>query len=1230
MNREEYLKECSEHILRLTRKVEMLNSLNYYDINISSEYFFMRLLNIVFGYNLKNINGEKSNFTAIDLYDTSNRIAVQVTSDTSSRKIKETIDKFVKNELYTNYDRLVFLVITNDKTYEADFDTKSKFVFDKSSDIITCKKLIKEIGKLNLDKIKEVYDYLVFELGTILDENCVWSIDVASKYISECTNQKLNLDYFEIDDNDFINNFDAEIQKGKDIYIKGNCKEETLYCILNCIKAKEINKPVYIIQNYESWEKAQKYIRDSIVIPFFNKDEIFCIKDNINIFIYGIDEIPLKDCLSLRRRKMSTIKAKLKNTVGDEGDRLARKTNGLFPFIKAELFKGHKELSLKNVNLTKTIIVSILLGAWTECDGDRAIIEKLSGIDYDKYIEEVNNYIKVEEPLFIKSAKYGNTIYYLADTQLVWSIFYDKIDNSSLINAFFDILPEVICDMDPIFEIPFEEHFSKEISCEKPTYSKNIKNGMLRSLILLALNGRQRDVDCCVNKILSKVSSLEMWGYIAQFSKDLCEASPSSFVERMDKSVDEKGFIDFFKSGGNGITSRNYYTGILFAFECLYRINKYIPTIINILMRLSEKVEKCATSNSPREELSAIFCTWHNITSLSADDKIKLAQKGIMQYQCMWYIIFEGMPLRQQMIFSSRCMFNFRYSDDVVEMTNSDVYKQNIAYFYALLDHVNNDVEKWSNMLVLLEILLEKEFKKTIDSLKTSLNCMEDAEKEKIQVKLREIIYHHRYFCKSDWAMAEIRIRTIEELCKGILYSDNIYKYLYLTIEEHNFPLYNPVPMKENSIDENRDNIEKVVVKEFQALKEDKVDICRLIEISMSKKEKCYGFGRKIGKYYSNNHFDRELYNKMLQIKGIRDILREYISQTYNSDIKVLNEALLLSKQYEESDELYVSILKIPNISLAYLEFIDKQDEAIQEKYLNNLYFSDETECVPIILEKCVKYKCAGTLLNYIYNMRESFSPEELLKYLEKVCEINFDKGDIVREHYFFVEIIKHINSYIANMHDLCMRLSIIEIHYHKLIGWENMKSTKHIFQTNANAYAEFIEIVCKKDDNKVEEKYSEDTIRYYFDLYYKANFCPGVINDKIDENVLKKWVEEFEQALIKQHQGRIFTHLLGRLFAYSPVGDDGYYPHESIRDVIEKKNSKELKSSFYTAEFNKRGVYTGSAGESEKNLALYYKKNADGIRLLYPKTAEIYDLISESYFLDAKSEREDAENGRL
>lgn len=104
MKSEFYLKQCCAYIANLVTEVETLNSLNYYDINISSETFFMKLLNLVNSYNLKNINNEKNNSASIDLYDLTNRVAVQVTSDKSSAKIKKTIDKFINNKLYEAYD----------------------------------------------------------------------------------------------------------------------------------------------------------------------------------------------------------------------------------------------------------------------------------------------------------------------------------------------------------------------------------------------------------------------------------------------------------------------------------------------------------------------------------------------------------------------------------------------------------------------------------------------------------------------------------------------------------------------------------------------------------------------------------------------------------------------------------------------------------------------------------------------------------------------------------------------------------------------------------------------------------------------------------------------------------------------------------------------------------------------------------------------------------------------
>ena len=52
---------------------------------------------------------------AIDLVDPKNRIAVQVTSDNSSTKIKHTIEEFNKNKAYQSYDRLIVLILTQKK-----------------------------------------------------------------------------------------------------------------------------------------------------------------------------------------------------------------------------------------------------------------------------------------------------------------------------------------------------------------------------------------------------------------------------------------------------------------------------------------------------------------------------------------------------------------------------------------------------------------------------------------------------------------------------------------------------------------------------------------------------------------------------------------------------------------------------------------------------------------------------------------------------------------------------------------------------------------------------------------------------------------------------------------------------------------------------------------------------------------------------------------------------------
>lgn len=164
LSKETYLKEVASGLALLSKEVTILNAVSLYDINIVAEDFFPGLLNLVYGYKLENANYLEKNAPAIDLFDKINKIAIQVTSDNSGKKINHTIEEFNEREYYKIYDRLVILILTQKKRYTTEFNTDGKFVFDKARDIWDVEDIMKDIRELNTEQIKEISSYLSAEL----------------------------------------------------------------------------------------------------------------------------------------------------------------------------------------------------------------------------------------------------------------------------------------------------------------------------------------------------------------------------------------------------------------------------------------------------------------------------------------------------------------------------------------------------------------------------------------------------------------------------------------------------------------------------------------------------------------------------------------------------------------------------------------------------------------------------------------------------------------------------------------------------------------------------------------------------------------------------------------------------------------------------------------------------------------------------------------------------------
>ena len=161
MNKRELrLKTIANELATWQVQLENLSSLNLYDANLFSETSICEILNEVFDYELKNVNSLVKNHPAIDLADSCNRIAVQVTSTKSKAKIQTTLDKFFENELDKDFDELLIVILgRKQKTYSG-LNVPNSFVFDKTKHILDFRNILHLIGFLPTKRIERIASLL--------------------------------------------------------------------------------------------------------------------------------------------------------------------------------------------------------------------------------------------------------------------------------------------------------------------------------------------------------------------------------------------------------------------------------------------------------------------------------------------------------------------------------------------------------------------------------------------------------------------------------------------------------------------------------------------------------------------------------------------------------------------------------------------------------------------------------------------------------------------------------------------------------------------------------------------------------------------------------------------------------------------------------------------------------------------------------------------------------------
>lgn len=163
------IEEIIENLNFFRGEIKSNAKLGLLNQNKHAENLAKKILNIVFDLELSSLNEHSSNFPGLDLGDKNKSgIAFQVTSQSNSKKINETLNVCLKEQHYKSFKKIKILILSNkQKNYKLKAKTEPWFPFSITEDILDFDDLFQKINHLSIEKLQTISDLVKSELPTI-------------------------------------------------------------------------------------------------------------------------------------------------------------------------------------------------------------------------------------------------------------------------------------------------------------------------------------------------------------------------------------------------------------------------------------------------------------------------------------------------------------------------------------------------------------------------------------------------------------------------------------------------------------------------------------------------------------------------------------------------------------------------------------------------------------------------------------------------------------------------------------------------------------------------------------------------------------------------------------------------------------------------------------------------------------------------------------------------------
>lgn len=877
------------------------------------------------------------------------------------------------------------------------------------------------------------------------------------------------------------------------------------------------------------------------------------------------------------------------------------------------------------------LVVANLLGAWNEKNAaDLEVVCQLANEEVGSWISKIREILQLPaSPVVLKNGRWG-----VPERKSLWQVLGARVFDDNL-NNLKQCAVTVLSERDPQFELPSEERYTASIYGKVLKHSPELRKGLAESLALLGTQPADLN-NCSQNKPentavfavreIFENADWVLWGSLNNLLPVLAEASPNEFLNAVENALQQTPcpFNELFSQEGNGITGRNYLTGLLWALETLAWDKKFLVRVCVILGELATHDPGGNWNNRPGNSLTTILLPWFPQTTASIN-KRKVALQTLHKEvpAVAWTLLLSLLPNQHQTSTGAhKPSWRNTIPDDWGKDVTREEYWEQVSFYAELaVSMASHDIEKLNDLIGQLGNLPQPSFDKVLEHLSSEVVCSKPENQRLILwTGLTKFASKHRRFSDAKWALSDEIVSKIEGVATKLAPTNplNLHRRLF---SNRDFDLYE----KNGNWEEQRQKLEE---RRQQAIKD--ILACggmgEIIQFAKSV-ESPSDVGHSLG---------------IIAEAKIDEIILPALLETENKKLAQFASDYVWSRQYNRGwpwvdglDKLDWSVTQIGQF-LSYLPFTEEawnraaawlgeSEGEYWSKASANSYHTDSD--LGSAIDKLLEYGRPHSAINYLNRMLYAKKPLDKSRSVQALlAAVSSAEPSCDMDAYHIVEIIKALQDDPGTDPEDLFR---VEWAYLPLLDRHSGASPKMLENRLASDPAFFCEVIrliyrsrkedkSEKESSEQEKSIATNAWRLLHEWRTPPSMQPG---GNLSGEQFTEWLEYIKEACAKSgHLEVALTHV-GQVLFYSPPDPQGLWIDQVAADALNGKDAEKMRNGFRLEIINSRGVHwVDPTGKPERELAAKYRQQAEDVENTgHQRLAATLRSLAESYARDAE-----------